>query len=80
MSESLLTGLKSEWSRRAAYDFTACLAHVEVTFSEGKNEINRIAGYPYHNVTFEATTMSCFPQIPLHPHVVEVALNQLKQE
>ncbi|PCH35819.1 hypothetical protein WOLCODRAFT_145976 [Wolfiporia cocos MD-104 SS10] len=70
---------KPEWSRRAAYEFVECLAHIDITRVRGAGTISRIMGYPHHNDACNKTLMTRFPLIPLHPHVIEVALNQLLQ-
>ncbi|THH12616.1 hypothetical protein EW146_g7525 [Bondarzewia mesenterica] len=65
------------WSRSAPYDFTGCLAHADITYHESTGMIRRIVGYLEHNEGCHSAVMTRMPPIPLHQHVVEVALNQL---
>ncbi len=67
-----------QWQRKAAYDFTGCLAHVDVTYNDTESLILRIVGYLQHNEACLQATMKRFPSIPLHEHVYEVALRQLR--
>ncbi|KAI0745285.1 hypothetical protein C8Q76DRAFT_806652, partial [Earliella scabrosa] len=65
-------------SRKAPFDFTGCLAHVDITLNETSNTILRISGYLTHNDGCRSSHMTRFPAVPLHPHVREVALQQLR--
>ena len=67
-----------EWVRRAAYDYTGCLAHVDVTYLESTGAIHRAAGYFEHNDACNAATVTRKPPVPLHPHVIQIALEQLQ--
>lgn len=72
-------GLKN-WERRAAYDFTGCLAHADITFVKSDPPIiTRILGYFIHNNKCIDAKLRRFPSIPLHPHVREVALRQMRR-
>lgn len=68
---------KDKWTRRVAYNFTECLAHVEITEDISTGRILRIAGIVEHNRACQESTMTRIPYIPLHSHVYEVALQQL---
>ena len=73
---------KKDWERRAPYDFTGCLAHVDITSVQadsGSRSITRIIGYPVHNAECTEAKIKRFPSIPLHPHVREIALRQLRK-
>lgn len=65
-------------SRRNPYDFTGCLAHAEVTEHNSDGQITQIFGVLNHSQECQASAMTCIPAVPLHPHVYEVALEQLK--
>jgi hypothetical protein len=67
-----------QWTRCAPYDFTGCLAHADITYDERSGEILRIIGFLEHNADCRLSIMKRMPSIPLHPHVVEVALEQLR--
>lgn len=64
--------------RRNPYDFTGCLAHVEVTERESDGEVTRIIGILEHNPACQKSVMTRIPAVPLHPHVYEIALDQLR--
>lgn len=64
--------------RRNPYDYTGCLAHVELTERESDGQVSRIVGVLEHNEACLKSRMARFPAVPLHPHVYEVALNQLR--
>ncbi|KAJ3925474.1 MAG: hypothetical protein NXY57DRAFT_880635, partial [Lentinula lateritia] len=66
------------WQCRVPYPFTGCLAHIEVTERVGNGAISRIAGFPEHNGPCQTAVLERVPQIPLHEHVYEVALEQLR--
>ncbi|KIJ42120.1 hypothetical protein M422DRAFT_780089 [Sphaerobolus stellatus SS14] len=68
----------NEWSRRMPYDFTGCLAHIDITYSPSRNMIFRIAGILEHNSGCEKQEMQRLPAVPLHPHVWQIALKQLE--
>lgn len=67
----------SPWKRRAPFNFTACLAHADITYEEETHAILRVMGYPHHNGDCKASSLVRRPAIPLHPHVYEIALKQL---
>lgn len=67
-------------SRRAAYDYTGCLAHADVTYKysdDGTTLICRLVGYLEHNESCRAAKLVRIPAVPLHTHVAEVAVHQL---
>ncbi|TFK45583.1 hypothetical protein OE88DRAFT_1649201 [Heliocybe sulcata] len=66
------------WERRNPYDYTGCLAHIEITDRVSDGAVLCIVGYFQHNTECEAATMKRLPAVPLHPHVYEVALQQLQ--
>ncbi|KAI0062593.1 hypothetical protein BV25DRAFT_1945046 [Artomyces pyxidatus] len=71
------TAAKSqEWRRTAPYEFTGCLAHVDITYGPDGN-VRRVVGNLEHNEKCISTVMTRYPAVPLHEHVVEVALQQL---
>ena len=65
--------------RRVPFDFTACLAHVEITELQSNGHISRIAGYVVHNEGCKSSFLKRLPAVPLHDHVYEVALDQLEK-
>ena len=65
--------------RRVPFDFTACLAHVEITELQSNGQISRIAGYLVHNEGCKSSVLKRLPTVPLHDHVYEVALDQLEK-
>ncbi|KAH9895806.1 hypothetical protein C8Q73DRAFT_664898 [Cubamyces lactineus] len=71
-------GAETAWKRRAPYPFTGCLAHADVTFVENSGFVLRIQAVFEHNAACQSASMVRFPAIPLHPHVVELALEQLR--
>ena len=75
-------GLKTsqkEWRRKAPYDFTGCLGHIDVTFRVLNTQILRITGVLTHNEECLKQNMQCLPAVPLHNHVWQVALRQLEE-
>jgi len=58
-----------QWSRHAAYDFTGCCAHADITRIEATGIITRTIGFFNHNDTCKNGVMIRFPAIPLHEHV-----------
>ncbi|KAI0258025.1 hypothetical protein BC834DRAFT_837033, partial [Gloeopeniophorella convolvens] len=67
------------WARCAPYDFTGCLAHADITYDNVSGHTFRILGLLQHNEECQDSAMKRMPAIPLHQHVFEVALQQLKQ-
>ncbi|KAF8057038.1 hypothetical protein FPV67DRAFT_1456570 [Lyophyllum atratum] len=65
-------------TRRVAYDFTGCLAHVEITERESDGEVTRITGIFEHNNSCVDSLLKRLPAVPLHDHVYQVALQQLE--
>ena len=64
--------------RRAAYHFTGCLAHADITYAGGHRLIVRVIGYFEHNLACQNASLVRFPRIPIHPHVFELAIKQLR--
>lgn len=67
-----------EWHRKAAYAFTGCLAHVDITEHNESGAINRVVGIIEHNEMCVAAELIHRPAVPLHDHVYEVAIEQLR--
>ncbi|KAH9960984.1 hypothetical protein BGW80DRAFT_1438809 [Lactifluus volemus] len=65
--------------RYSPYDFTGCLAHADITYEKQPLKIRRIVGILEHNPECQLGVMTRMPSIPLHPHVIEVALAQLRE-
>lgn len=65
-------------ARRNPYDYTGCLAHVELTEREGDGIVTRVVGVLEHNDACLKSVMTRLPAVPLHSHVYEVALSQLQ--
>ncbi|EPQ52685.1 hypothetical protein GLOTRDRAFT_122648 [Gloeophyllum trabeum ATCC 11539] len=70
---------QKKWERRNPFDHTGCLAHVEITDQSLDGAVMRIQGYLEHNEACQSSCLRRIPPIPLHPHVYEVALEQLKR-
>ena len=66
------------WVRRNPYDFTGCLAHVEITERVSDGAVSSVVGHLMHNDLCRQSVMTRLPAVPLHPHVYEVALTQLE--
>ncbi|KAI0077030.1 hypothetical protein K474DRAFT_1555911, partial [Panus rudis PR-1116 ss-1] len=59
--------------------YTDCLAHCDITFTnEDSPVVLRIVGYLEHNEECQRSVLKRRPAIPLHPHVIETALRQLR--
>ena len=71
-------GEENVGTRRAPYPFTGCLAHADITFVEETGFVLRILAFFEHNAGCREAMMVRFPSVPLHPHVVEVAMAQLR--
>ena len=69
-----------DWRRHAAYDFTGCLAHADVTYLDKPETrvIIRVFGCFDHNEDCQTSYLVRYPPIPIHEHVIEVALRQLR--
>ena len=65
------------WSRRAPFDFTGCIAHVEIVERTRDGEITRVIGIFEHNTMCRDAILKRLPAVPLHEHVYEVALEQM---
>lgn len=65
-------------AQQVTYDFTGCLAHVEITERVSDGTITRIAGHLGHNDKCTNSVLKHLPAVPLHEHVYEVALEQLE--
>ena len=59
------------------YDSTGCVAHAKITKPDSDGQLTRIVGILDHNKGCQSTQIAHLPSIPLHPHVYEVAHNQL---
>ncbi|GJJ11762.1 hypothetical protein Clacol_006000 [Clathrus columnatus] len=68
-----------EWKRKMPYDFTGCLAHLDITYTMNKFKILRITGIIKHVEPCKKKLMTRIPPVPLHPHVIQVALEQINQ-
>lgn len=66
------------WTRQNPFDFTGCLAHVEVTEFDEDGAVKAIVGHLEHNPACQAARIKRLPAVPLHPHVYDIALEQLK--
>ncbi|KAF8804230.1 hypothetical protein BYT27DRAFT_7214085 [Phlegmacium glaucopus] len=66
------------WQRRVPYEYTGCLAHVEITERESNGEVTRVVGYFAHNAACQSAVLTQLPAVPLHEHVYKVALDQLE--
>ena len=54
-----------------------CLAHAEVTERVSDGQVSRVIGFFHHNAGCISAFMTRIPSVPLHPHVYEIALQQL---
>ncbi|GJJ10373.1 hypothetical protein Clacol_004599 [Clathrus columnatus] len=68
-----------KWTRKTPYDFTGCLAHLDITFVLKDSVVQRIMGIIEYNEACIAQDMKRFPAVPLHPHVWQIALEQLNE-
>ena len=59
------------------YDFTGCLARLDITYQLETFAILRIVGCTTHNEACTKAVMKHLPAIPLHDHVWQIALDQL---
>lgn len=66
-----------QWTRKAAYEFTGCISHVEVTEHSETGTVSRIIGILTHNEECVSAELKRRPAIHLHEHVYEVAIEQL---
>lgn len=72
--------VSKEWSRRAPYDFTSCLVHADITYIDvAPRIISRVIGWFQHNDACQKSLLVRYPAIPLHEHVIQVALRQLQR-
>ena len=81
-TEKTKQGLKVNtipWSRKMPYDFTGCLAHIDITYQFNTDCIIRITGILEHGVACEKQEMQRLPPVPLHPHVWQIALKQIQE-
>ena len=72
-----ITPSQNDWNRKAPYDFTGCLAHMDLTYRLASNQVLRVTGILTHNEECCERVMRRLPPIPLHDHVWQVALQQL---
>jgi hypothetical protein len=66
-----------EGRRKVPYDFTGCLAHLDITYLPSTLQVRRVTGIVSHNKECQHRLMVRLPAIPLHDHVWQVALQQL---
>lgn len=66
------------WKRQNGYDFTGCLAHVEITLRESNGAVTAIVGHLEHDSKCQSAVLRRLPAVPLHPHVYATAIEQLK--
>lgn len=59
------------------YDYTGCLAHLDLTYDPRSSRIYRITGILDHNDACKSSLMSRVPNVPVHPHVWQDALEQI---
>ncbi|TFK46462.1 hypothetical protein OE88DRAFT_1667443 [Heliocybe sulcata] len=64
--------------RRVPFDYTGCIAHVEVTYHVASDNVLRIRGCLKHNKECQNAQIARFPTMPLHPSVYQQALQQLR--
>ena len=69
---------KENWERRVGFDFTGCLAHIDLTECVETGAVLRITGIREHSGGCESEQLQRLPYVPLHEHVYEVALRQLE--
>ncbi len=69
---------QQDWNRKTAYEFTGCLAHVEVTEHKEMGVVSRVIGVLAHNEACKSAELKRRPAIPLHDHVYEIAIEQLR--
>ena len=74
----LLNTGSADCGRRVPFDFTACLAHVEIIERTSNREISWVTGDFTHNELCRSAILKRLPAVPLHEHVYEVALGQLE--
>lgn len=67
------------WKRKMPYDFTGCLAHMDLTYDPKTLEVVRITGVLSHNQGCQKKDMARLPPVPLHPHVYQVAVQQVNE-
>ncbi|KAF6742042.1 hypothetical protein DFP72DRAFT_1179780 [Ephemerocybe angulata] len=69
--------------RKAPFEFHGCLAHADLTFTESGNGetvvFKRLVGIVKHIADCRNAKLVRLPKIPIHPHVLEVALAQLRE-
>ncbi|KAF9031723.1 hypothetical protein BDP27DRAFT_1455783 [Rhodocollybia butyracea] len=71
-------GLQVDTKRRNPYQFTGCLAHVEIVERIQDGAVTSICGVFVHNKGCDKSVIQRTPEIPLHEHVYEEALKQLQ--
>ena len=64
-------------TQRNPYNFMGCLAHAKITEQVSDGQVSCIIGFFNHNPNCSSAVMTRIPSIPLHPHVYEIALQQL---
>ncbi|KAF8803485.1 hypothetical protein BYT27DRAFT_7303366 [Phlegmacium glaucopus] len=70
--------MKAGVERHVPFEFTTCLAHVEITERMSNGEVSRIVGHFTHNEGCKSALLKRLPAVPLHDHVYKIALDQLE--
>lgn len=70
--------LRGTKERHVPIDFTSCLAHGEVTYQSNTHRVLLIRGYFEHNMECLTSQFKRAPDLPIHPSVFKVALEQLR--
>lgn len=65
--------------RISPFDYTGCLAHVDLIVREADYAVMKFAGLLHHHEPCRHVVLRRLPAVPLHPHVYEVALLQLSK-
>ncbi|KIJ24411.1 hypothetical protein M422DRAFT_274829 [Sphaerobolus stellatus SS14] len=65
------------WKRKMPYNYTGCLAHLDITFICSSLRVLRITGVLEHDPACEKQEMQRYPPVPLHWHVWQCAIEQL---
>ena len=67
------------WEQHAPYDYHGCLAHADIRYVRSTGEIRHVIGVLEHTELCMEAKLTRLPAIPIHSHVIEVALAQLEQ-
>lgn len=74
-----LTVNPQPWERKGPYDFTGCLAHIDLTYNWKNYKVIRITGVIKHGEACQKQQMTRLPPVPLHPHVYQIAMQQANE-